>query len=360
MSTHYYSVQKILNIFGSDINRNTIIKAELQGQIPTPLRQKTGAIKRRAWTIEDLPKIGERYGFLKNFIEPYCLSFFATKGGVLKTTLALNTARICALHNIKTVVIGLDLQGDMTGALGSNNDIEEAENMESAIHRMSTIRGLCDYKNEDVTLDSLLQPTDIPTLWYIPETPELVQLEQIISLSNRREYWLKENVVEKLKNQFDLVILDCSPNWNRLVTNALVACDSLISPLECKINNFRNFTFFRSFLNDFKKELNLNFETIFVPTRFTSTRKLSVEIKNWYRSNVPGCTHGSIRESAHGEEATAMKLSLPEYAPTSLVADEMRELFLEIWSRLPSVNKRETEAYYEQKFIQELTEGAVL
>lgn len=335
-----YSVQKILNIFGADINRNTLIKAELQGQIPVPQRQETGAIKRRAWTIMDLPKIGERYGFLKKPESPLCLTFFTTKGGVLKTTLALNFCRLCALHNMKVVVVGLDLQGDISGTLGFNNDLEEAENMEAAISRLSSTRGLYDLKQAEIDLLDLIQPTDIPTLFYIPETPELVQLEQAISLSNRREYWLKEQVVDKLKAHFDLVIIDCSPNWNRLVTNALVASDVLISPLECKINNFRNFTVFRSFLNDFKSELKLNFESIFIPTRFTSTRKLSSEIKNWYLANVQGCMHASVRESAQGEDATALKLSLPEFAPTSLVADEMREILLEAWARILPLGKK--------------------
>ena len=62
------------------------------------------------------------------------------------------------------------------------------------------------------------------------------------SLGNihRREFWIKEKIIDKLKKDFDLVIMDCSPNWNQLTTNALVGCDVLISPLECKINNFRN------------------------------------------------------------------------------------------------------------------------
>lgn len=329
-----YTVRKILNIFGSQISRNAIFKAESQGQIPNPRRQVTGAIKRRTWNIEDLPYIGERYGFLKPFGKPIAISVFTPKGGVLKTTLALNVARLAALHNIKTCVVGLDLQGDISNALGLSNDVEEAENMEMAIARLNQTKGLYDFQQRTSDLSKVLLSTDLPPLSYIPETPELIQLEQIISLRDRREYWLKEQVIDPLKKQFDLIIMDCSPNWNRLVTNALVASDVLISPLECKINNFRNCTTFRSFLETFKSSLKLDFETIFVPTRFTSTRKLSAEIRNWYLSHIPKCTHGVIRESSHGEEAVARKLSLPEQAATSLAADEMRELMIEIWSRI--------------------------
>lgn len=338
--TSQFGIQKILKIFGSDATRSAVIKAELGGQIPEPKRKQTGSLKRRMWSIEDLPGIGERYGFLKKPERPMCVAVFTTKGGVLKTTLALNLARMAALHNIRTCVVGLDMQGDITAALGFNNDLEESEDMQTAISRLNSTHGLSDVYSGERSLDEVLRPTDIPTLFFIPETPELVALEQLITNKHRREYWLKESVVEPLKKQFDLVILDCSPNWNRLITNALVASDALVSPLECKINNFRNFQVFREFLDAFKTELKLDFDFIFVPSRFTSTRKLSTEIRGWYLANVQGCVHGAIRETVMGEEAVAMHVSLPEYAPSSLVADEMREILLEIWSRLSDVLRR--------------------
>lgn len=335
-----YTVQKVLNIFGTDINRNTLIKAEGAGQIPAPARQETGAIRRRAWSIDDLPAIGERYGFLKKLDRPTTVAIFTTKGGVLKTTLSLNLARMAALHGIRTCVVGLDLQGDVSTALGFNAEIEETESLNEAVERLQRANGLYSFLAHKVELEDLLIRTEIPTLSYIPETPELVQLEQAISLKNNRDFWLRDYVIKPLQKKFDLIVLDCSPNWNRLVTNALVACDALISPLECKINNFRNYSVFGPFIDEFKRDLKLDFEQIYVPTRFTSTRKLSAEIRSWYLTHVHGCVHGVIRESVHGEEATAMRLSVPEYAPTSLVADEMREVLLQVWERISTTVRK--------------------
>ena len=334
-----FTVKKVLNIFGAEINRNTLLRAESTGQIPEPGRLETGAIKRRMWGIDDLPAIGERYGFLKKPSQPMVIATFTTKGGVLKTTLALNIARMAALHNIRTCVVGLDLQGDISSALGLNADIEESESMSDAINKLDSPRGLFDLMQEEMSLDEIIQDTDIPTLKFIPETPELVQLEQMITIRDRREYWLKDYVVSKLTQKFDLVILDCSPNWNRLVTNALVSCDLLVSPLECKINNYRNFECFKKLLFKFKEDIQLGFDTIFVPTRFSSNRKLSTEIRNWYHTNAPGCTHDAIRESTAGEEAIAMRQSLPEYAPNTLHADEVRTVLGQIWSRLHEIAK---------------------
>src|SRR5690606_12510070 len=152
----------------------------------------------------------------------------------------------------RTCVVGLDMQGDITSALGADELLDEnTENetsLEDAVAKVDSLRGLADVFAGDTKLEDVILATDLPTLFYIPETPELVALDQSLIHRNRREYWLREFVVEPLKKNFDLVLLDCSPNWNRLITNALVACDVLISPLECKINNFRNFKIFQGLL----------------------------------------------------------------------------------------------------------------
>ncbi|MCY4523485.1 MAG: ParA family protein, partial [Halobacteriovoraceae bacterium] len=163
---------------------------------------------------------------------------------------------------------------------------------------------------------------------------ELVWLNDSLSNINRREFWLAEKVVQPLKEHFDLIVMDCSPNWNKLTTNALVACDILVSPLECKINNFRNFRVFRSFLDEFKRDMYLDFSTIFVPTRFSGNRKLGLEIKEWYQKNLSQCTKSGIRESIAGEEATALYRSIVEHVPRKREAWEMRELIDEIWRQI--------------------------
>jgi chromosome partitioning protein len=269
------------------------------------------------------------------------VAIFTTKGGVLKTTLALNVARMAALHNIRTCVVGLDLQGDITSALGFNSDLEDAEDMNAAIERINSARGLGDVFQRNCSVEDVVQPTDIPTLFAIPETADLVALDRGISTRSRREYWLREQVIAPLREQFELIILDCSPNWNQLISNALAACDVLISPLECKINQFRNLQVFQALTGEYRDELKLRYDHIYVPTRFASTRKLSAEIRSWYLANIPGVTHGCIRESVQGEESVAAHLSLPEHVATSLVADEMRELLKEIWERMLAEAKRE-------------------
>jgi chromosome partitioning protein len=351
-----YTLKKIQDIFGTEIARSSLIKAETTGQIPSSQREQTGSVQRRAWGTEDLPMIGEKYGFLKKIESPTVITVFTPKGGVLKSSLTINIGRLAALHNIRTIIIGLDFQSDVTSALGFNNDIDESASLEEALDKMNSVFGLFDFERGEKSISELIQVSDIPTLHFIPETPELQQLDQAIKDKPRREFWLKDKVIEGLKNNYDLILLDCSPNWNQLVTNALAACDLLVSPIECKINNFRNFRAFKIFIEKYKNDVKLSFNHMFVPTRLSPTRKLSSEIRKWYLTNVDNCTETAIREGIQGEEAIASYLSVPEYAPNNLAAQEMRQLLIEIWAQIEATfkNKKRVSPMNNRQIVSEL------
>lgn len=313
-----YSLRKAFSIFGAD--------SSLDSRKVFPSGAKSG-------TLFDVSELGREIGFLSRPEKPLAISIFVTKGGVLKTTLTLNLARMAALHGLRVCVVGLDMQGDITQTLGCEGP-DEDQSLEDALKTLNSMKGLADFSLGQTTLDSLLCPTEIPTLFYIPETPDLVSLDQSLMSRNRREYWLKEHVVEPLKESFDLILMDCSPNWNRLINNALVASDALISPIESKINNFRNLKTFRALITEFQRDMRLDFDHLFVPTRLVSSRRLSKEIYDWYRLNLSRCTLHSIREGVQGEEATALRLSIPENSPNSAAAAEMRLLLNELGQAL--------------------------
>ena len=287
-----------------------------------------GDFQKKKLRQSDSLELAERFGFLKRPLKPTVVTVFVTKGGVLKTSLTLNLARMAALHNIKTLVIGLDLQCDITTALGfdplsSADSLDEAETSASYL-------GLADLFFGHAKLPDIIQKTNLDTLDLIPETPELAMMDQALLPKPRREAWLKEKVLEPLKGQYDLIFLDGSPNWNQLITNALYASDLVVSPLECKINNFRNFKMFQKFLNEFKTDLRLSFDHVCVPTRYSPARKLSREIFDWYLKNVPECVRHAVKENVAGEEATAMHLSVAEYAPGSDAAQQMNEIIRDV------------------------------
>lgn len=343
-----YSPAKISKIFSRD------------NQTPLPLNQITSAVEAglvpappsgtKSWTMDQVPAIGEKLGFLKPPRSPQVYCLFVTKGGVLKSSLTLNFARLLALHNIRTCVVGLDMQGDITTSLGYDMNLDGDLDLEEALKRIGAIRGLPDLYFGNADLEDLVLQTELPSLSFIPETPELVSLERNLTNKNRREYWLKDFVIDPLKGSFDVILLDGPPNWNQLITNALVACDHLLSPLECKINNFRNFKMFDTFIKDFRRDLNLEFDHTFIPTRLNQNRRLSREINEWYHANLAGCVENEVRESIQGEEATAMHLSVPEYAPSTSAAQEIKDIFAEIWAKHTEVEKPQTTNIPAQQF----------
>lgn len=329
-----YSPNKVLKMFALEdhpcFSLDILSKAQEQGEIPLFAKSKNG--RKKSWGPLEIGKVGRKFGFIKKPSSPLVICSFVTKGGVLKTSLTLNIARTAALHGIKTCVVGLDMQGDITAALGFSNDIENEDNFEKALQKVNSTRGLFNlFTDPQSNIDDLILGTDLPDLKFIPETPELVNLERSISTSHKREYWLESRVIAPLKEKFDLILIDASPNWNLLITNALVSCDFLVSPLECKINNFRNFQVFNAFVNEFKKDLDLSFTHLYVPSRWQKQRKLSVEILDWYRENVPNCSQNSLPESAVGEESSAMSLAVSEYSPGNPLALIYNQLVKEVF-----------------------------
>ncbi len=326
----YYTLQRMLQLFGSDATRSALIAAEKSGNIPAPERVKTGTLSRRVWPVTALPTVGEKYGFMQRPKGLVKIAVYSAKGGVFKTSTALNLGRMAALHGIRTCVVGLDFQCDVSRLLGASLG-EDSENIDEAIRQIRSRKGLFDLFAGE-SFERVRARTDIPTLDYIPETAGLISLERTIGALDRREYKLSEIVIDRLADSYDLAIIDCPPSWSHLITNAIVACDVLISPLECKISQFNSLSVFVDHLKTFRKTMKLKYEHIFVPTRYMPSRRLSVDIRNWYLSNLPRVSTGVVRESAVGEEATASRKSLPEHAPHSHYADEMRDLLREIWS----------------------------
>lgn len=341
----FYSINKTVSIYQSQKDQSfKSAKETLKKQT-----LKAGEVRggHRGFNTPDLPSFGQTIGYMRKPAKPLVYTCFVTKGGVLKTSLTLNLARMAALHGLKTLVIGLDMQCDITTALGYSPHLESDDSsLDQALSHVDETLGLNDFFMKKAKLEDLILETDLPTLFFIPETPELVAMDQNLMQRSRREYWLKEKVIEPLKQQFDLIVIDCSPNWNQLITNALVATDVLVSPLECKINNYRNFRMFRAFVEEFKEEMQLSFIQHYIPTRFTPARKLSREIGQWYMTNVNGCIQIPIKDSTQGEEATAMHVSLPEYAPGSPAAMDMNQALKAVWQGSASVQQSEATSSY--------------
>lgn len=350
MENKNYNFNAICKIFKANVNKLTFYGKADKGQLPSPVTEKRGKVNARLWSSNDLPEIGKQYGFLKNskecnFLENMpcaTIASYTKKGGVLKSTLAYNFARISALHGYKTCIIGLDSQCDITRILGHYSDIDEMEDLQEIEAALNSKKGLYDFFCNSVSLNEIIFSTDLPTLDYIPETDKIEDLTEILETAPRREYWLEENVTAALRNHYDLIVFDCSPTSGKLVSNAIFSADLIISPLECGINNFRNYKSFEKYIHSQLKKLQKqNISVLHIPTKLNTKQNLSKDIYRWYVENISNCTKMPVKLSSAMEDSIFLGLSIIEHDPSSSTSEDIRQIMIDIFEALTiSIKKR--------------------
>lgn len=142
------------------------------------------------------------------------------KGGVGKTTTAINLATALAAIGERVLIVDLDPQGNASTGLG--------------IDRRDRILSSYDLLTQSADVSDIIQDTAVPNLAIIPSTMDLLGVEMEISGAKDRVFRLKKTLQTAVARQYGYVLVDCPPSLNLLTINAMAAAHSILVPLQCE------------------------------------------------------------------------------------------------------------------------------
>ncbi|MBQ9590867.1 MAG: ParA family protein [Butyrivibrio sp.] len=242
------------------------------------------------------------------------------KGGVGKTTTSINLSASLAEKGKKVLVIDTDPQGNTTSGLGlDKNEIE------NTIYELM----IGESEIEEVIHNEAFENLDI-----IPSNVNLAAVEIELIDVEQKEYILK-NAINKVKDKYDFIIIDCPPSLSMLTVNAMTTADTVLVPIQCEYYALEGLSQLVHTVNLVKERLNPDLEMEGVVfTMFDSRTNLSLQVvenvkehlkENVYKTIIPR----NIRLA----EAPSYGLPINIYEPKSAGAEAYKLLAEEVIER---------------------------
>lgn len=243
------------------------------------------------------------------------------KGGVAKTTTAINLGACLAELGKQVLLLDLDPQGNATSGLGI------------AKHKLT--RCIYDVLINDVPIEQVIHKNEQKKFRIVPARIELAGAEIELVSQISREDKLK-NALERVKDDYDFIFIDCPPSLGLLTINALTAATDVLIPIQCEYYALEGLTLLMNTLEKVRKQLNPNLNIIgALLTMFDARTNLAIqvvdEVKNYFPQKV---FRTIISRNVRLSEAPSHGKPINIYDSRSRGAEVYRELAKEVLERV--------------------------
>lgn len=242
------------------------------------------------------------------------------KGGVGKTTTAINLSACLAEKGQKVLAVDMDPQGNMTSGLGLDKDTAE--------------KTVYDIIIGEADIEEVLQQGSVENIDILPTNIDLSAAEiELIGVENK-EYIIK-NAIDKVKDNYDFVIIDCPPSLSMLTINAMTTADSVLVPIQCEYYALEGLSQLIHTVELVKERLNpvLEIEGV-VFTMYDARTNLSLQVVENVKDNLQQNIYKTIiPRNIRLAEAPSYGMPINKYDPKSAGCDSYMRLADEVMNR---------------------------